>query len=183
MVQYDNTRVKKYEFGTRKTYYVLQKGDNIMQIQTKFFGEVDIAEDKVITLANGLMGFEENKKYVILYDNEKTEKSNISWLQSADEQSLALPVVNPLVIKKDYDPIVPDELLEQLGDPEEEGYMLLVTMRIPSDPKEISCNLKAPIIINTKTLLGAQLIVENEDYPVRYHLADAVEQLKEKDGE
>ena len=151
-----------------------------MLMQTKFFGEVDIADDKIITLVNGLMGFEEKKKYVILYDSEKSNGDNISWLQSADEQGLALPVVNPLFVKKDYDPVVNDELLEPLGDPGEDGYMILVTMRIPSEAKDISCNLKAPIIINPQTLLGAQLIVENEDYPVRYYLADVVEQLKKE---
>ncbi|MDD5949282.1 MAG: flagellar assembly protein FliW [Lachnospiraceae bacterium] len=154
-----------------------------MLMKTKFFGEVNIADDKVITLVNGLLGFEDLKKYVILYDSEKSTGDSISWFQSADEQTLALPVVNPLFIKKDYNPMVNDELLEPLGDPGEEGYFVLVTMRIPSDPKEVSCNLKAPIIINPKTLLGCQIIVENQDYPVRFNIYDSVQALKEKAGD
>ena len=107
----------------------------------------------------------------------------MSWFQSADEQSLAMPVVNPLHVKADYNPLVNDELLAPRGEVGEEGYFVLVTMRVPKDPKEISCNLKAPIIINPKTMLGCQIIVENEDYPIRYNVYDVVQELKAKAGE
>lgn len=154
-----------------------------MLVNTKFFGEVDIADDKVITLPQGLLGFEDFKKYVILYNSEKSSGNDISWFQSVEEQAFAVPVVNPLFVKENYNPVIDDEMLEILGEVDEEGYFVLVTMRIPSDPKEISCNLKAPIIINPKTLLGCQMIVENEEYSIRYNVYDAVQKLKEKAGE
>lgn len=154
-----------------------------MFVKTKFFGDVDIEDEKVITLVNGLLGFEEYKKYVILFDSEKSSGDSISWLQSADEQTLALPVISPLYVKNDYNPTLEDELLAPLGEVAEEGYYVLVTMRIPSDPKEVSCNLKAPIIINPNTMLGCQVIVENADYPIRYNIYDAVQKLKEKAGD
>lgn len=154
-----------------------------MLVNTKFFGEVDIADDKVITLPQGLLGFEDFKRYVILYNSEKSSGNDISWFQSIEEQAFAVPVVNPLFVKKDYNPVIDDEMLEFLGEVDEEDYFVLVTMRIPSDPKEVSCNLKAPIIINPKTLLGCQMIVENEEYSIRYNVYDAVQTLKEKAGE
>lgn len=154
-----------------------------MLVNTKFFGEVDIADDKVITLPQGLLGFEDFKRFVILYNSEKSSGNDISWFQSVEEQAFAVPVVNPLFVKNDYNPVINDELLEFLGDVDEEGYFVLVTMRIPGDPKEISCNLKAPIIINPKTLLGCQMIVENEEYSIRYNIYDVVQALKEKAGE
>lgn len=154
-----------------------------MLVNTKFFGEVDITEDKIITLPQGLLGFEDFKRYVILYNSEKSSGNDISWFQSVEEQAFAVPVVNPLFVKEDYNPVIDDEMLEILGEVDEEGYFVLVTMRIPSDPKEISCNLKAPIIINPKTLLGCQMIVENEEYSIRYNVYDAVQKLKEKAGE
>ncbi|MBO4997224.1 MAG: flagellar assembly protein FliW [Lachnospira sp.] len=154
-----------------------------MLVNTKFFGEVDIADDKVITLPQGLLGFEDFKRFVILYNSEKSSGNDISWFQSVEEQAFAVPVVNPLFVKNDYNPVINDELLEFLGEVDEEGYFVLVTMRIPGDPKEISCNLKAPIIINPKTLLGCQMIVENEEYSIRYNIYDVVQALKEKAGE
>ena len=52
-----------------------------MLIKTKYFGEVDLDEKKVITFDNGMMGFEEYKKFAILYDIEKERENSISWLQ------------------------------------------------------------------------------------------------------
>ena len=42
-----------------------------MLVQTKYFGEIDLTEDKIITLEQGIMGFENFKKYTILFDNEE----------------------------------------------------------------------------------------------------------------
>ena len=150
-----------------------------MLIQTKYFGEIDLTEEKIITLEKGLMGFDEFKQYTILYDCEKEEGTNISWFQSVDEPTLALPVINPLIIKEDYNPVVEDELLQALGDINEENLVILITMTVPEDIKEMSVNLKAPIIINADTRKGAQIIVENQDYEVKYKIYDVLKKKKE----
>ncbi len=150
-----------------------------MLIQTKYFGEIDLTEEKIITLERGLFGFEEFKKYTILYDCEKEGGANISWFQSVDEPTLALPVINPLLVKEDYNPVVEDELLSGLGEISEENLVILLTMTVPADIKEMSVNLKAPIIINADTRMGAQLIVENQDYEVKYKIYDLLKEKKE----
>ncbi len=150
-----------------------------MLIQTKYFGEIDLTEEKIITLERGLFGFEEFKRYTILYDCEKEGGSNISWFQSVDEPALALPVINPLLVKEDYNPVVEDELLSGIGEITEENLVILLTMTVPADIKEMSVNLKAPIIINADTRKGAQLIVENQDYEVKYKIYDLLKEKKE----
>lgn len=150
-----------------------------MLIQTKYFGEIDLTDEKIITLERGLFGFEEFKKYTILYDCEKEGGANISWFQSIDEPTLALPVINPLLVKEDYNPVVEDELLSGIGEISEENLVILLTMTVPADIKEMSVNLKAPIIINADTRKGAQLIVENQDYEVKYKIYDLLKEKKE----
>ncbi len=142
-----------------------------MLIKTKCFGEVDIAEDKIITFENGLFGFEEYKKYTVLYDVECKEES-ISWLQSIDEPTLALPVVSPLLVKPDYNPVVEDTLLESLGTVSDENMAIFFVMTVPSDLTLMSVNLKAPLLINADSKKGIQIIVENQDYPVKYMVYD-----------
>lgn len=151
-----------------------------MLVKTRYFGEVDLDENKIITIENGLMGFEEYKRYTILYDLEEDGDSYISWFQSVEEPALALPVISPVCIKEDYNPIVEDELLKPLGELTEDNLVILLTMTVPSDPKLATTNLKAPIIINSDTRKGCQLIVENEDYVIKYNVYDAIESLKEK---
>lgn len=149
-----------------------------MLVKTKFFGEVDLPEEKIVTLDRGLIGLEQYKKFTILYDCEK-EESNISWLQSVDEQALALPVIKPWLVKEDYNPVVEDELLSHIGELTEENLVILLTMTVPENLKEMSVNLKAPIVINADTRKGVQVIAENQDYEVKYKIYDILQAKKE----
>lgn len=149
-----------------------------MLVKTKFFGEVDLPEEKIVTLERGLIGLEQYKKYTILYDCER-EEANISWFQSVEEPTLALPVIKPWLVKEDYNPVVEDELLNDLGDLTEENLIILLTMTVPEDIKQMSVNLMAPIIINADTRKGAQIVVENADYEVKYKIYDILQAKKE----
>ena len=151
-----------------------------MKVQTKWFGEIETTESKIITLEKGIIGFEEDKKFTIVYE----EDSNIMWLQSLENVSLAIPVIRPEIVMPDYDPIVEDELVNTLGtDIRNAELLVLVTLTVPSDIKMMTCNLKAPLIINVDTMKGIQLIADNHDYMVRYHIYDLLKDRKEKDGE
>ena len=151
-----------------------------MNVKTRHFGEVEIDDSKIITLENGLFGFENFKKYVLLYDSGADEVPNIQWLQSVDEELLALPVMIPTTIVPDYNPIVEDETLEAIGKWTEESVSILVTVTVPIDIKNMSINLKAPIIINTDTMKGCQVIAENPEYEVKYKIHDLLQAAKEK---
>lgn len=150
-----------------------------MKVKTKYFGEIDLSEDKIVTLEHGLVGFEGLTKYTILFDNEKEQASNIMWLQSVEEQALALPVINPMVVKADYNPEVNEEMIRPLGELREDNVCILLTMTVSSDVQKTTANLKAPIIINSDTGLGAQIICENSDYEVKYNVYDAIQKMKE----
>lgn len=154
-----------------------------MLVKTKYFGELELEEEKLITFEQGLLGLKEFKKFVILYNNEKSEEPTISWLQSLDDETLALPIVDPLFVKNDYNPMLEDELLGNLGEIKDgSSYAVYVTLTVPSDLTKMTANLKAPIVINIDTLKGCQVAVEN-DYPIRYNVYDAIQALKEKVGD
>ncbi len=149
-----------------------------MRVKTKYFGEVELDENKVITFDKGLLGFESLKQYTILYDVEEGSSSNISWFQSLDEPALALPVVNPLLVKSDYNPVVEDEVLKSLGEFKDEDLVILLTLTVPTDITKMTSNLKAPLIINSETRKGCQIVVENQDYEVKYNVYDILQQKK-----
>lgn len=149
-----------------------------MLIKTKCFGEVDITEEKVITFEEGLLGFEEYKRYTLLYNNEDGKKANVSWLQSMDEEKLAFPVITPFIVKEDYQPIINETLLQGLGDLDEENTLVLLTMSVPKDLTKMTANLKAPLVINSDMRKGVQAIVENQDYLVKFPIYDILQQAK-----
>ena len=153
-----------------------------MVAETKFFGKIDIEDDKIIEFPMGIIGFENLKKFALIYDSEKEKRSKISWLQSMEEPLMVLPVINPIDITEEYTPIIEDELTKTIGDPADADILILVTMSIPSDKSKMTANLKAPIIINTVNRQAMQVIAENEDYLIKYNVYDAIERLK-KAGE
>lgn len=150
-----------------------------MLVKTKFFGEVDLPEEKILTFDRGLIGLSDYKQYTILYDVEK-EETNICWLQSVDEPTLALPIIKPLLVKEDYNPVVEDELLTHIGELTEENLVIFLTMTVPSDITQMSVNLKAPIIINADTRKATQIMVENQDYEVKYKIYDVLKSKGEE---
>lgn len=154
-----------------------------MKVLTKFFGEVELDDNKILEFPNGIIGFEDFKKYAILYDEENEGKTRISWLQSLEEPALALPVIDPLAIVPEYAPTIEDELLKPLGDPADEDLLFLLAMTVPSDIAKVTANMKAPFIINAATCKGAQIIVDNADYPVKFNVYESVQKMKEKAGE
>ena len=61
-----------------------------MKVNTSRFGEVEIKEEKVITFEDGVLGFENYKKYILLEDG-----SGFYWLQSIENGELALDCMAP----------------------------------------------------------------------------------------
>lgn len=139
-----------------------------MKIATKFFGEIEISDDKIITFENGIIGFPELKHFALLHDEERGVEAGIRFLQSIEEPGFSMTVMNPLAVKPDYDPEVEDSLLASVGKITAENLLVLVTVSIPGDLKKMSVNLQGPIIINAEEHKGCQIIVENGAYPVKF---------------
>ena len=148
-----------------------------MKIQTRAFGEVDIEDDKIITFTDGIIGYPELTKFALIYDKEKGS-SSIQWLQSVDEPGFALPVMNPLIVCPDYNPVVEDTILKPVGNLDENDMLVLVTVTIPKDIKEISVNLRGPIVINANECRAWQVILDDEEYKIKFPIYDILEKNK-----
>ncbi|MCI8327151.1 MAG: flagellar assembly protein FliW [Lachnospiraceae bacterium] len=152
-----------------------------MKVETRMFGEIDIEDEKIITFEDGIIGFPDLKKFSLIFDEDKEAKSEISWLQSMDEPVFALPVINPLAVKPDYNPTVEDELLKSLGNLEPDNTLVLVTITVPEDIEKMSINLKAPIVINADERKATQVIVDGEE--IKYPIYDIIKVDQKKAGE
>ncbi len=149
-----------------------------MQITTKIFGEIEVAEDKIISFPSGIIGFTELERFLLIHDLEKN-KNGISWLQSLDEPAFALPVIDPLKLDEEYNPVVEDEMLKVLGDLEPDNMLVLVTMTVPTDITRMTANFKAPIIINAGNNKACQIIIEDERYAVKHPVYEILKSKKE----
>lgn len=149
-----------------------------MKVNTKIFGEVDIADDKVIVFEGGIIGFPQLTRFALIHDEEKGTGVGMRWLQSMQEPNFAMPVMDPLIVKPDYNPEVEDELLKELGELNAENLLVLVTVTVPSDLKKMSVNLKGPVVINSQTRKACQVIVEGNEYAVKFPIYDILQERK-----
>lgn len=149
-----------------------------MKITTRIFGEIEIADDKVIVFENGIIGFPDLKNFALIHDEEKGTNTGIRFMQSLDEPNFAMPVMDPLLVKPDYDPQVDDELLALAGNISPDNILVLVTATIPGDLTRMSVNLQGPFIINVEEHRACQIIVENGDYPVKFPIYEILKSRK-----
>nr|WP_296480354.1 flagellar assembly protein FliW [uncultured Acetatifactor sp.] len=146
-----------------------------MKVNTKLFGEIEISEDKILIFQDGIIGFPELKRFALLHDEERGNEAGIRFLQSLDEPGFAMPVMNPLVVKPDYDPEVDDELLAGAGKITPDNLLVLVTVSIPGDLTQMSVNLQGPFVINIEEHKACQIIVDNGNYPVKFPVYDILQ--------
>ena len=144
-----------------------------MKINTKHFGEIEVDEGKVIEFSNGILGFEDSKKYVML--SKKDNGQLFCWLQSVDDADTAFAVTVPYVFYPDYKPNVADEDLAKIGingQDEIKDLSVFSIMVIPDETKNTTINLKAPVIINAKENRGCQVVLENEKYKFKHIITE-----------
>lgn len=133
-----------------------------MKLKTKNFGEIEIDEKEIVKFEEGIPGFENQKKWVLLADDEIP----VQWLQ-AIEEDIVLPIINPFGIKEDYAFEIPQKIVLDLKIEKQEDLWIFSVVTIPEDIKGIRANLQAPIVINIKEKLGKQLILSDQ-YEIRY---------------
>lgn len=139
-----------------------------MKLQTTRFGEIEIDESQILLFVKPILGFQHCQKFILL---PGPKDSPLWWLQSVEDGTLAFLLLEPLQVLPDYQvPFIPQDLHElQATSPQEISiYTLLV---VPEDPTKIRTNLRAPIVINTKTRLAKQMVLDRTDYPVQWFLA------------
>ncbi len=153
-----------------------------MKITTRNFGEVVIDDEKIITFSNGIVGFPELKQFTLIHNEEKDKVNSVHWLQSIDEPAFAMPVLDPLLVEETYNPEVESELLNPLGELDPEEMLVLVTLTVPKDVTRMSVNLRAPIVINSQNRLACQIILEGEQYDVKYPIYEKLSAKKQKAG-
>jgi flagellar assembly factor FliW len=122
---------------------------------------------RLITLPRGMIGFPLQRRYILL---DHAPGSPFHWLQSVDEPGLAFPVASPLHFIADYRPDFPSELSEVVGEYAPEDLWLGVVVSFPPGEGRATLNLKAPLVLNTRSRLGVQLVLDDPALPLRYAL-------------
>ncbi|MCM8773432.1 MAG: flagellar assembly protein FliW [Candidatus Omnitrophica bacterium] len=136
-------------------------------VKSSSYEVLDLKPEHIFTFPDGIPGFEKVKRFVILTHPQEAPFGRLTAL----DYDLCFFVVIPWVICPDYKPDIDEEDLKKIDSPSNEEILILSIVNIPSDPKESTMNLVAPLIINTKKGLGSQVIINNfKEYSPKFKL-------------
>lgn len=129
----------------------------------------NLFKGEIITFEHGIPGFESFKDY-ILSDIEDTPPFKL--LKAKEDENIAFVTIVPFDFKADYEVKLTNEVIDKLSIKSEEDVLILNTVTLNSDVKKITTNLRAPLIINLQNNKGYQMILDREDYKIKYPLLE-----------
>jgi flagellar assembly factor FliW len=136
-----------------------------MEVRTTRFGVVQIAEDRVIHFPKGLLGFTSYTRYCLL---EPGDDACFFWLQSVDEPSLAFVITDPSLFIPEYSvPIRPEQMTDLKLNKLEDAQVFVIVNKVDAT---LTGNLQGPLIINTLTRTGEQMVLAEKRWTTRHPL-------------
>ncbi|WP_042471090.1 flagellar assembly protein FliW [Bacillus ndiopicus] len=137
-----------------------------MNIETKFLGAVEIKEEDILTFKEGLPGFSDTQRFVLLpLDSDLP----LALLQSIEQQELGFVLAYPFAFKKDYTFELGEEEKSELQIEQEEDVIAYTIVTLKETFQESTMNLLAPVVINTRKKLGKQIVLQDSAvYPLRH---------------
>lgn len=139
-----------------------------MKVNTTRFGELDIEQDKIIDIPDGMLGFTEKRFFLLTPPN----LGPFCWLQSVENPDLAFVVVDTRNCVPDYSPRLTNEESERLQLAGNGEVILLAVVTMASDPFAITVNLQGPIVLNPEHMIAKQIVLEGSRYATKHPFFD-----------
>lgn len=139
----------------------------ILKIQTKYHGEIEIDEIKIIHFQQGIPSFLDEQQFYIL---PFADEGPFLIMQSVKTPSLAFVIVSPFDFFKDYSVKLTDQVIESLEIDKKEDTIIFTILTIAEPFQNTTANLQGPIVINDVKKLGKQVILNDTSYKTKHLL-------------
>ena len=146
-----------------------------MELITKARGKITVSEDHLITIPEGLFGFEQYTKYALV----DSDYEPFLWLQSCENPNLAFLIVDPFLICNEYETDIDDASLNKIGITKPEDIIIMTIVTVPQDGSTITANFQGPLVINKKNHKCMQAILSDNRWSTK---VDIVQALNKKGG-
>jgi flagellar assembly factor FliW len=125
--------------------------------------------EHIISMPDGLPGFPDSHSFVL---ENIDGVGGLGALRSIDKGP-ALMVVQSGAWFPDYQPEIDDATLKTLEIRKAEDALLLLVVTSADRPQDATANMMAPVVVNTHTRRGAQVVLSGSMYPIHKTLASA----------
>jgi flagellar assembly factor FliW len=139
--------------------------NNAMDVRTTRFGLVQIPDDKIMSFPKGILGFPEHTRFCLL---EPGDDACFFWLQSIEDPALAFVVTDPTFFVPEYSvPIRAEQMAEWSLARLEDAQVFVIVNKVDGT---LTGNLQGPLVINTVTKKGEQLVLAEKKWTTRHPL-------------
>lgn len=134
-----------------------------MKIKTRQFGSMEIEDDQIVTMPEGMPGFRNMKRFVII---EREEIWPFSCYQCLDDPILSFYIMSPSLFMADYKVDIQQGIREAgwEGDSPEDVKLYVIVNTSAGVPEKITANLVGPLLVNTRRHEAEQLVLHNSTY-------------------
>jgi flagellar assembly factor FliW len=136
-----------------------------MIIETSRFGQLEVDEQRLIRIEQGILGFPDFTRYALV---QTGQDSGFYWLQAVDTPSLAFVVTDPRLFVADYKVPIKAEELNQIGLTSADGAQVFIIVNKAGDM--LTGNLQGPLVVNVATRAAKQLVLSDRRYSTRHPL-------------
>jgi len=131
--------------------------------------ETDITVSEAVTFPDGIPGFESCRQWVVMAAEDATPLRRLHALDGPDASFLA---IDPRMVLDSYRCELSATDRRRLGAIDDEPLVWLALVMMENNGA-LTVNLRAPIVINPRTMMGQQVLPHNCLYPLRHVLVDA----------
>ena len=132
----------------------------------------------VIDFADGLPGLGDARSWKLF---ESEEIQPLLWLRCLERPGLSLLLIDPRLIAADYRPELPKAQMARIGFEPDHALLILVVVALHED-RPATANLRAPILIDVENMRGMQVILDDDEQPIRYPLVGGHQHQSEWTG-
>jgi flagellar assembly factor FliW len=136
-------------------------------LESRRFGQMEVREEAVIRFPDGLPGFEELHRFLLL---SLPELEPVQFLVSIDDTEISFPVLPAPLCVPDYAPDVRAADLEPLRAAEGSAVTTYVILTFHHEGERVTANLRAPVLINPASRVGRQVTLSDSTHSLRHEL-------------
>ncbi len=136
-------------------------------IETRF-GRFDVREESVITFAEGLPGFDQCRRFVLL---SSEDLAPLWCLQGLDAPEPSFLAVDPNLVLSRYRRTLTDADRARLGSHDQDLIWFALVALGEDEGGDAVVNLRAPIVINPDRMAGIQIVQQRGNYQINHPLA------------
>lgn len=146
---------------------VMTSEEDKIVVKTSRFNEIVVEPGEVVHVQGGLLGFSGLERFVLI---NNPEQAPFMWLQCIDDGELAFVVVDPFIFFPGYKIAAKRDDLEPIGISRIDEATILTIVTIPMNPRDITANLRGPLVFNVEKREGKQLVLIDDRYHTKHYL-------------